>query len=139
MQPKDCYTLTVNGIRLTLDTHFPVRPAQLNISQHQLQDHDSLVLLEQLFGEALVATLQHAHKSAVSAVKLELSPQNRQAIAQLQLDSDQSPDIIQIGCAAMLGKALQKEQAAKPHPAHSIQAFIDVFLHGDDEAEPLAA
>lgn len=137
VQPKDCYVLTVNGLQLELDAHFPVRPVQLNIAHQQLHDHDTLALLEQLFGETFTDALQRIQRSIVTALKLELSPQNRQAIAQLQLDSEQSPAIIKTGCAAMLNGSLQKEQIAKAHPAHSIQAFIDVFLRGDDEAEPL--
>lgn len=139
VQPKDCYTLTVNGIQLELDKHFPVRPAKLSISPHQLKDHDAVILLEQLFGEEFVDKLQQAHTSTVNALTLELSLQQRQAIAQVQLDSDQSPDIVRTGCAAMLDRPVQpeKEQVADPHPAHTIQAFIDVFLRGDDEAEPL--
>lgn len=135
VQPKDCYVLTVNGIKLELDAHFPARPVQLNIAHEQLNDHDTLILLEQLFGEVFLSALQHVHRSVVTALKLELSLQNRQAMAQLQLDSDQSPAIIRKGCAAMLNRTLQVKD--EKHPAHSIQAFIDVFLHGDDEAEPL--
>lgn len=138
VQPKDTYALTVNGLKIELDAHFPARPVQLNIAHDQLKDHDTLALLEQLFGEIFVDAVQHVHQSIVTAIKLELSPENRKNIAQLQLESDQSPEIIRVGCATMLGRTLSKEQAAE-HPAHSIQAFIDVFLHGDDEAEPLVA
>jgi hypothetical protein len=139
VQPKDCYELTVNGLKLELDAHFPARPVQLNITRDQLKDHDTLALLEQLFGEVFTDALQNVHRSIITALKLELSPQNRQNMARLQLDSDQSPDIIRIGCAAMFNQTLQKTQVDETHPAHSIQAFIDVFLHGDDEAEPLVA
>lgn len=139
VQPRECYTLTIHGIKLELDAHFPARPVQLNVSHDQLKDHDALKLLEQLFGEIFVHTLQQVHKSIVTALKLELSPQNRRAIARLQLKSKQSPDIIKTGSAAMLGLLVRTEQTDETHPSNSIQAFIDVFLHGDDEAEPLAA
>jgi hypothetical protein len=139
-QPKDCYKISVKDIQIEFDAHIPARPTQVTLRNIQKTEHQQITLLERLFGEAFTHAMLHANRSGIAVMKLDLTLQNRRAIAQVQLEDACSPEIIQEGCATMLGIAQKPAYRPELQPdSEERQSIIDAVLHGGDEVEPLAA
>jgi hypothetical protein len=92
-QPKDCYKISVKDIQIEFDAHIPARPTQVTLRNIQKTEHQQITLLERLFGEAFTHAMLHANRSGIAVMKLDLTLQNRRAIAQVQLEDACSPEI----------------------------------------------
>lgn len=102
--PYDTYTIDVaSAISVRLDKHLPVRPAQVTWDREAGVGSETVV--DELFGRGMSDAMLTAATAGFCAIDLSLSPDNRQAIARLQIDSPSSPRSIKEACRGMLTKS----------------------------------
>ena len=100
-QPVDDYTITVGGVRITLDAHIPVRPTRVEVGQAIQEDSPAIEALQRLFGVAFTDAMIQIRTTHSLRARFALSRINREAIAKAQLADMHSPHIIRKGCETM--------------------------------------
>ncbi|MEK7600113.1 MAG: hypothetical protein AAB462_03715 [Patescibacteria group bacterium] len=91
--PKDTYPIDVNeSLAVRLDSHVPVRPDTITLLDTDAER--SAEALTTLVGEELTEAMLQAKRIGVGSLRISLSPENRQAIAGLQVDAENTPIIV---------------------------------------------
>jgi hypothetical protein len=98
--PEDTFTLEAEpGITLELDAHFPVRPSVIRIAKAAQASEEQIA---RYTGEHLAEYVGTDRLSGMFTVHTALDPTTRFAIAQLEADSSEAPDLLRDACRAMI-------------------------------------
>lgn len=96
-QPIDIYAIdAAPHVSFELDAHFPVRPARVVLRDYT--SGSSLSAIERLGGENLASAMQRAPFVGFSVMRLTLEDHHRLAIAQMQIGSPSTPDLLRRSC-----------------------------------------
>lgn len=91
--PKDTYSVDVNdSLAIRLDSHVPVRPDIITLLDTDAER--SAEELTTLVGEELTEAMLQVKRIGIGSLRISLSPENRQAIAGLQVDAENTPIIV---------------------------------------------
>lgn len=98
--PEDTFTVVPEpGITLELDAYFPVRPAAIRIAK---ESHTSQDQVARYASEHLAEFLEPGQLTGMFTVHTALDPTTRFAIAQLEANSPEAPDLLRDACRAMI-------------------------------------
>ena len=108
--PNDTYTIDVNRrLSIALDAQLPVRPYMVNLYDKSTQHLEPLTAL---VGEELTEAMMAARHSGALALALELSSENRLAIARLQFHSPSTSPRMRDATAVFIDERLPNPRLA---------------------------
>ena len=102
---KDTYTIAPhNFVSVELDSHFPVRPSEVDWHAHSKRGNRGLKEIKNLFGEEFAEAMSAVRYDLgyLAIASYEIDGRHRDRIAKMQIDSPSTPVLLQRLCREII-------------------------------------